>query len=262
MALTIDLSGKRALVTGASDGIGLGVAAVLAQAGCAIAGTGTVAADHPRAQAFLAAVAAHGQPATYLAGDLRDPATPARHIDDAVAALGGLDIVISNAGKNAFHGAADATEDDWENCLNLNLASHWRLAKAARPHLAASGTGVLLLMGSNHAFASIPGCFPYNVAKAGMVGLVQALAIEWGPAIRVVGLAPGFIDTPGNQAWFDGFPDPAAERARTEAMHPAGRIGTAGEVGAFCAFLVSPFARFITGNTLLMDGGRSALLQD
>lgn len=262
MSLPIDLSGKRALVTGASDGIGFGVAGVLARAGCAIVGTGSVAPDHPRAQAFLKHVDACGGTAGYLCGDLRDPAVPARLVDDAVAALGGLDIVISNAGKNAFHGAANATEDDWENCLNLNLASHWRIARAARPHLAASDSGVLLLMGSNHAFSTIPGCFPYNVAKSGMVGLVQALAIEWGPAVRVVGLAPGFIETAGNQAWFDSFPDPAAERARTVAMHPAGRLGTPEEVGAFCAFLTSPFAGFITGNTLLMDGGRSALMQD
>ena len=71
-------------------------------------------------------------------------------------------------------------------------------------------------MSSNHAFHTIPGCFPYNVAKSALTGLVQSLAIEWGPAIRVVGVAPGFIDTPGNQAWFDSFPDPSAERELTE----------------------------------------------
>ena len=75
-------------------------------------------------------------------------------------------------------------------------------------------------------------------------------------------MAPGFIDTPGNQTWFDSFPDPAAERARTEARHPVGRIGTPEEVGNLCAFLASPLSGFITGNTLLMDGGRSALMQD
>jgi NAD(P)-dependent dehydrogenase (short-subunit alcohol dehydrogenase family) len=77
-----------------------------------------------------------------------------------------------------------------------------------------------------------------------------------------VGVAPGFIDTPGNQAWFDSFPEPAAERAHTERSHPVGRIGTPDEVGNLCAFLVSPLAGFITGTTLLIDGGRSALLQD
>jgi NAD(P)-dependent dehydrogenase (short-subunit alcohol dehydrogenase family) len=262
MPLSIDLIGKRALITGASDGIGTGVAHVLARAGCRLVGTGSVSPDHPRALEFVDAMAREGCAATYLGGDLKDPDTPARLIREAVDALGGLDIVVSNAGRNAFLGVDAAEEQDWQDCMNLNLASHWRLAKAARPHLAQAMPGVFLIMGSNHADRSIPGCFPYNVAKTALTGLVRALAIEWGPAIRVVGIAPGFIDTPGNQAWFDSFPDPATERSRTERMHPAGRIGTVEEVGNLCAFLASPLCGFITGNTVLMDGGRSALLQD
>jgi NAD(P)-dependent dehydrogenase (short-subunit alcohol dehydrogenase family) len=262
MSLSIDLSGKRALVTGASDGVGAGVARILAKAGCDVAGTGSVSADHPRALAFVEAIASEGSSATYLSGDLRDPDVPARLVDQAVAALGGLDLIVSNAGRNFFLGADAATEQDWQDCMNLNLASHWRLAKAAKPHLELAAPGVFIVMGSNHADHTIPGCFPYNVAKTALTGLVRALAIEWGPAVRVVGVAPGFIDTPGNQAWFDSFPDPAAERARTCARHPVGRIGTPEEVGSLCAFLASPLSGFITGNTLLMDGGRSALMQD
>jgi NAD(P)-dependent dehydrogenase (short-subunit alcohol dehydrogenase family) len=198
----------------------------------------------------------------YLSGDLGDPAVPARLVDGVVAALGGLDIVVSNAGRNAFHGASAASEQDWQDCMNLNLASHWRLAKAARPHLEKAGPGVFIVIGSNHAYHTLPGCFPYNVAKSALTGLVQSLAIEWGPSVRVVGVAPGFIDTPGNQAWFDSFPDPSAERALTHSRHPTGRIGTPAEVGNLCAFLASPLAGFITGNTILIDGGRSAVMQD
>ena len=262
MSLTIDLAGKRALITGASDGVGAGVAKVLAQAGCHVVGTGSVPADHPRAIAFCNSVTQYGGAATYLSGDLHDPAVPARLVGEALAALGGLDIVISNAGRNAFHGAAASSEQDWQDCMNLNLASHWRLAKAARRHLKQSGHGVIVVMTSNHAYSSIPGCFPYNVAKTALTGLVQALAIEWGPAIRVIGVAPGFIDTPGNQAWFDSFPHPVLERRLTEDNHPVGRIGTPEEVGNLCAFLASPLAGFITGSTILIDGGRSALMQD
>jgi NAD(P)-dependent dehydrogenase (short-subunit alcohol dehydrogenase family) len=262
MPLAIDLTGKRALVTGASDGVGAGIAEVLAQAGCDIVGTGTVPADHPRAIAFHDNIKRQGVNASYLSGNLTDPAVPARLVDQAVAALGGLDIVISNAGRNAFLGASAASEQEWQDCMNLNLASHWRLAKAARPHIQAADPGVFIVIGSNHAFHTIPGCFPYNVAKGALTALVQSLAIEWGPAIRVVGVAPGFIDTPGNQAWFDSFPDPAAERDLTNKRHPVGRIGTAQEVGNLCAFLASPLSGFITGNTILIDGGRSALMQD
>ena len=119
-----------------------------------------------------------------------------------------------------------------------------------------------MIMTSNHAFSSIPGCFPYNVTKTAITGLVRSLAIEWGPEIRTVGIAPGFIDTAGNDTWFASFPDPAAERQRTENLHPVKRIGTVEEVGALCVYLASPMARFISGTTILMDGGRSALMQD
>ena len=262
MALEIDLTGKRALVTGASDGVGAAVARVLARAGCQVAGTGRVAPDHPRAVELLASLRAEGPAAIYLAGDLSDPLVPAGLVDQTVSAFGGLDIVVSNAGSNAFHGASTASEQDWQDCMNLNLASHWRLAKAAKPHIEQASPGVFIVMGSNHAFRTMPGCFPYNVAKSGLTGLVQSLAIEWGPSIRVVGVAPGFIDTPGNQKWFDSFPDPSAEREATNQRHPAGRIGTPEEVGNLCAFLASPLSGFITGNTILIDGGRSALMQD
>jgi NAD(P)-dependent dehydrogenase (short-subunit alcohol dehydrogenase family) len=117
---------------------------------------------------------------------------------------------------------------------------------------------VIILISSNHAYRTLPGCFPYNVAKAGMNALVQSLALEWGPRVRAVGVAPGFIDTPGNDAWFATFPDAAAKRAEVEAGHPAGRIGTPAEIGALCAFLASAHARFITGTTLLVDGGHGA----
>ena len=102
--------------------------------------------------------------------------------------------------------AAGCTEERWQYNLDLNLASHWRLSKLCKPYLEQSGEGVILLMTSNHAFGTIPGCFPYSVTKTAITGLVRNLAIEWGPAIRTVGVAPGFIDTAGNDTWFDSFP--------------------------------------------------------
>jgi len=117
-------------------------------------------------------------------------------------------------------------------------------------------------MTSNQGNHTIPGCFPYNVSKTALKGLVQSLAIEWGPEIRTVGIAPGFIDTPGNQKWLDSFPDLEAERNRTVNMHPVKKLGTPEDVGLLCAFLASDMASFISGNVILMDGGRSALMQD
>ncbi len=262
MPLEINLTGKRALVTGVSSGIGAAIASTLAQAGCDVAGCGSRPADHAGARAFIDSAKAHSRAAYYRSVDLATVSGPAEFVEFATQKLGGLDLVVSNAGRNIFKGAENCAEADWAECLNLDLASHWRLARAAKPHLDAANSGVILIIGSNHGWSTIPGCFPYNVAKAGLLGLVQSLAIEWGPRIRSVGIAPGFIDTAGNDTWFNSFADPAAERSRTEKLHPVGRLGSVGEIGALCAFLASAHAGFISGTTLLVDGGRGALMQD
>lgn len=241
MGLEIDLGGRRALVTGVSSGIGAGIAAALARAGAAVAGCGLEPAGSAGALAFLRASMAHGQRASYMRADLADPAAPAKVVAWAAEELGGLDVVISNAGRNVFAGAAECDEDDWQANLDLNLTSHWRLAKAARPHLLAAEAPVIVIIASNHAYRTMPGCFPYNVAKAGLTAMVQSLALEWGPRVRAVGVAPGFIGTPLADAWFAGFADPAGKRAQIEAMHPAGRLGTPDDIGALCAFLCSPW---------------------
>jgi NAD(P)-dependent dehydrogenase (short-subunit alcohol dehydrogenase family) len=136
------------------------------------------------------------------------------------------------------------------------------VAQAAKPYLDRAHAPVVIIMGSNHALYTLPNAFPYNVAKAGLVAMVQSLAIEWGPHIRAVGIAPGFVDTPMNIEWFSRFPDPAAKRSQVIGLHPVGRLGTPEDVGVLCAFLCSPLAGYISGNTILIDGGRNAVMQD
>ncbi len=262
MALSIDLKGRVALVTGASSGIGAGIARVLAQAGADIAGCGFSGENSEKARAFLADIKAGGRRAFYKQTNVERPEELEALVKAVLAEFGRLDILVSNAGRNVFKGAAWCDEEGWQRNLDLNLASHWRLSKLCRPHLEASGHGVVQIMTSNHAYATIPGCFPYNVTKTALTGLVRSLAIEWGPKVRVVGIAPGFIETSANDDWFASFPDPAAERERTVQMHPAGKLGTCDEIGAWSAFLASDFAAFATGMTYVIDGGRLALLQD
>ena len=262
MTLNIDLSNYRALVTGVSSGIGAGVADALAKAGCDVAGCGVEPASSEGAKRFLSTVEGHGRRAYYQSVDLTDAEATHPFVDWAAVQLGGLDIVVSNAGRNFHIGAAEVTEADWQANIDLNLAAHWRIAQAAKPYLDKARSPVVIIMGSNHAFYTIPHSFPYNVAKAGLLAMVQSLAIEWGPHISSVGVAPGFIDTPMNVEWFGKFPDPAAKRAQVIGLHPVGRLGTAEEVGALCAFLCSPLGGYISGNTILIDGGRNAVMQD
>ena len=259
--LTIDLKDKTALITGVSSGVGKGIAKILARAGCNISGCGRSSDDSEGPQAFYGIMEKEGAQAIYTSLDITSSLDQKRLVQKTISTFGGIDILVSNAGVNIFKGAANCTEEQWTLNMDLNLKSHWRLSKLCKPWLEKSQKGVILIMTSNHSSYTIPGCFPYNVSKTALKGLVQSLAIEWGPAIRTVGIAPGFIDTKGNQKWFDSFPDSHKERQRTIDTHPVKKIGTAEEVGMLCAFLASDAAGFISGTTYLIDGGRSALMQ-
>jgi len=262
MTLSLDLTGKKALVTGVTSGIGAAIATMLARAGCDVAGCGHRGADSAGALDFQNNVCGCGRRADYRVVDLVQRDAARRWVEEAVSALGGCDVLVSNAGRNIFEGVSECSDTAWDECMTLDLAAHWRVAQAARPWLERAAPGVVIVISSNHAYATLPKCFPYNVAKVGLVALVQSIALEWGPSIRAVGIAPGFIDTAGSDAWFASFPDPAAKREYIDALHPVGRIGRPEEIGALCVFLSTPWAGFINGTTLLVDGGRNALLQD
>lgn len=260
--LPIDLTGKIAVVTGVSSGIGAGISLMLAKAGCKIAGCGRSAEDSVKAGKFLESIKNEGSEAFYRSVDVTIPEQIEGFIDSVKEEYNGIDILISNAGMNVFKGAEKANNEDWEFNSNLNLRSHWLISRKAKPLLEKGSGGTIIIITSNHAFHTLKGCFPYNVSKAGLLGLVRSLAIEWGPSIRTVGIAPGFILTEGSDTWFNSFENPEEEFKRTIRLHPVGKLGTVEEIGALCAFLSSDFAGFITGTTYLADGGRSAVMQD
>lgn len=255
--LQLDLTGKVVLITGVSSGIGAGVALMFARAGASVSGCDLGNTD----PGFMSGMIKNGKEALYTRCDMTVSGEQERLVEATLLKFGRIDILVSNAGKNFFHGAEACSDEQWAENINLNLTSHWKLSRLCRPSLEIS-RGVIIIITSNHAFSSIPGCFPYNVAKTALTGLVRSMAMEWGPAIRTVGLAPGFIDTPGNQQWFDLFADPELERQKTIDLHPVRRIGTVEEVGAWCVFLASSFSAFASGTTYLLDGGRSSVLQD
>lgn len=249
---------RTVLVTGSTRGIGLGVAKAFAAAGARVVLHGR---DTEAGAAAVAAFTAAGGTATFTAQDLADPEAPARLVSFAHDWSGRLDVLINNAGANTFTGVLGTTLDQWDHALNLDLRAAW-LATAAAARVMEPGSAIVNVA-SNHAVSTIPGAFPYNVAKAGMLALTQSSALELASLdIRVNALCPGYIDTPINDTYFGTFPDPAAERARVEAIHPSGRLGTVDEVAVAALFLASPACQFMTGSTLTLDGGRSALLQD
>ena len=178
MSFVLDYKDKVVLVTGVSSGIGLGVAREFARAGAHVAGCSRKSPDDASVQAFREVVEQEGVRSFYRPADVTDAEELKGFVEEAARTFGRIDMVVSNAGMNVFEGAEGCTEERWHYNLDLNLASHWRLARLCKPYLEKSGEGVLLLMTSNHAFSSIPGCFPYNVTKTAITGLVRSLAID------------------------------------------------------------------------------------
>lgn len=262
MALTIDYKEKVVLITGVSSGIGYGAVIEFAKAGANVVGCSRKPKEDASIQELIRITKSLGVEFLYVDADVTQKADLEVLVSKSIERFGKMDVVLSNAGVNVFEDAKNCSEERWQYNMDLNLASHWRLSQLCYPWLSKSDAGVILLMTSNHAFSSISGCFPYNVAKTAITGLVRSLTIEWSPQVRVVGVAPGFIQTEGNDTWFNSFPIPDVERQRTYDLHPVKRIGTVEEVGALCVYLASPLAGFISGTTILMDGGRSALMQD
>ena len=259
--IPINLHGKVAIVTGSNQGLGLGIARMLAKAGCHVAGCGMSSPETEKVISFIKVVEENDKKAYYQVVDVKSEVDINSFIGNVIDQFGKIDILISNAGKNFFSSPETCELDFWDENQELNLRSHWLISKACHSELKRN-RGFILLMTSNHAYSSLPDCFPYNVAKAGIIGMVQALAVQWGPDVRVLGLAPGFIETEGGENWFQSFPDPEKKKQEVIDIHPVKKLGTADEIGAFCAYLSSGYADFMTGTTYLIDGGRSAIMQD
>jgi dehydrogenase/reductase SDR family protein 4 len=248
-----DLSGSVAVVTGASRGLGRATAGLLASRGAAV----VVSSDEPDACADLAAeLRAGGRAAIGVGCDVSDRAQIADLVAAAVGEFGRLDAVVSNVGivppPGPLAGIDDATYD---RVMTTNLRSGWWLALAALPHLAADGGGSIVLTASIAALRGSSAVGLYSLTKAGLVSLARNLAVEWGPqGVRVNAIAPGLIATDMTRAMVEN-PDLVARRiART----PLRRIGTPDDVAGAVTFLVSPAAAFVTGHTLVIDGGVTA----
>jgi 3-oxoacyl-[acyl-carrier protein] reductase len=247
-----DLSGRRALVTGAGHGIGAAIALALAEAGADVAvGYGRSAAA---AQKVADLAADHGVRATAIGGDV----TVTREVDalvsEAVEFLGGLDIVVCNAGHLVARQTIDQMGDEhFDAVVSVNLGSTFRTVRAAIPHLRASAAGRVITMASLAAHnGGGSGSAVYAAAKAGIIGLTKGLAKELAAdAITVNALAPGFI---GNTAFHDTF-TPREVQQTIVAGIPLRRAGTADEVASAVVWLCSDGAAFVTGSTVDIDGG-------
>jgi NAD(P)-dependent dehydrogenase (short-subunit alcohol dehydrogenase family) len=255
------MTGRRILVTGAASGIGRAVALLAAEREPDVA-LGLVDLDPDGLVVVAGEVTARGGRCVTVTADLAEVSEPARSVAVVVAALGGLDVLVSNAGATGRGSLLETTVEEWQQAFDLNARATWLLARAAYDALA-TARGAVVVTTSISAQYPTPRAGAYSVSKAALSMLVRQLALEWGPAgVRVNAVAPGPIHTPMTFGSFGDADDPVArERRRArEASTPLGRLGEAGDVAEVVLFLASGAAAHLTGVEIPVDGGLATTL--
>jgi 2-deoxy-D-gluconate 3-dehydrogenase len=242
-----DLSCKVALVTGANTGIGQAIAVALATAGADIAVVGRSACDET-----VALIETTGRRASYIAADLSSVAPVQQIVDAAIGTLGGLDVLVNNAGIIRRADSVDFTEDDWDAVIDTNLKSLFFLCQAAGRHMIAQGSGKIINIASMLSFQGGIRVPSYTASKSGVAGLTKLLANEWAAkGINVNAIAPGYIATNNTAALQS---DEARNRSIMERI-PAGRWGQPDDIGGAAIFLASRASDYVNGHILAVDGG-------
>jgi NAD(P)-dependent dehydrogenase (short-subunit alcohol dehydrogenase family) len=249
MAITVDLSGRVALVTGGTRGIGAGIADRLVEAGATVVVCGRHDPAENDAEAGAgSALAAH----QFVTCDVREPDQVAAMVDAIVADHGRLDIAVNNAGGSPSTDAADASPRFSEAIVRLNLLAPLHVAQAAnRVMQGQPDGGAIVNITSVSGLRPSPGTAAYGAAKAGLINLTQTLAVEWAPKVRVNAVSAGLVATDDSLDHYGG----ADGLARVAATVPAGRFGTPTEVADAVVFLASPLAGYVTGANLVVHGG-------
>lgn len=247
------LAGSRALVTAASRGLGREIALELAGQGADVV---LGVRDPAGSAALVDELRAFGVAATAIRIDVLDLAACRAAIDAATAELGRIDILVNNAGGGVDAPALEVTEDDFDHVWQLNVRSTFFLSQHLAKHMLANGGGSIVNVASQAGLVALPGEASYCAAKAAVVHLTRCLAVEWGQyGIRVNAVAPTFIETDGTSSALSDDAFRADTIDRIAALH---RIGEPREVSGAVAFLASPSASLITGQTLAIDGGWTA----
>ncbi|MDQ4065601.1 MAG: SDR family oxidoreductase [Actinomycetota bacterium] len=254
--MTIDrfrLDGKVALVTGASRGIGRAIALGFAEAGADVA---VAARTEPDLETLAKEIDALGRRALVVTTDVRDRSSIEGMIERTADELGRIDILVNNAGGANFMAPVTSLRPEgWDKLRTLNLDSVFHATQLAAQRMVETGGGSIIQIASVAGIQGAQGLSPYSAAKAGVMMMSRAIAKELASSnVRLNSIAPGWIDTPLNE-WMTG--DEAILREVVK-MIPMGRVGTADEVVGAAIYLASDASSFVTGSTIVIDGGQTA----
>ncbi|MFD1210600.1 SDR family NAD(P)-dependent oxidoreductase [Arthrobacter sp. GCM10027362] len=248
----MQLTGKIALVTGGGQGIGRGIVDRFLEEGAQVA----VVQRRPLDSALEQYPGVLG-----IQADLSATSELSVVAERAAEHFGGLDILVNNAGIMFERSISQIRLEEWDLMIALNMRAPLFLAQAALPHMQRRGGGSIINIGSIEGLGANPGHAAYCASKAGIHGMTRAMAVDLGEEnIRCNAIAPGWITSELSEAYLASQPDPVAAREALNRLHPLRRVGQPAEVGDLAVYLASDRSSFLTGETIVLDGGRTAKL--
>ncbi|MBH19396.1 MAG: short-chain dehydrogenase [Crocinitomicaceae bacterium] len=244
---------KTVIITGAGSGIGEKTAIKFAQEGANV-----VIADIDIAKAEIVEDKINEKigSAFFVETNVANYESINEMVNKTIAKYGPPDILINNAGINVFGEPLNMPDSEWKRAFSVDLDGVWFGCKAVLPHMLKMNKGSIVNVASVHGIQIIPNCFPYPVAKHGVIGLTKALAVDYASkGIKINSISPGYIDTPIVERFFKTKPDPQAARKEAENHQPIKRMGTTDEIANTIMFMSSDECNFMIGANIVVDGG-------